>query len=77
MASISSEKIDNTLTAYLNYSFAMNNGYLFYSYLSANSKMKKTLQHNLSPAKIKYFRDTNLQSLLIHSQRLLEGFSKR
>ena len=36
MAPISSEKINNALTAYLSFSFAMNSGYLFSSYLSAN-----------------------------------------
>jgi hypothetical protein len=76
MTSITSEKINNVLTAYLNYSFAMNSGYLFSSYLSAKAKMKKTLNQNLSPSRIKYLRDTGLESLLSYSQRLVEDISK-
>ena len=76
MASISNEKISNALTAYLSFSFAMNSGYLFSSYLSANSKMKKSLQQNLSPPRIKYARDMGLKSLLSYSQGLVEDISK-
>jgi hypothetical protein len=77
MNSITSEKINNVLTAYLNYSFAMNSGYLFSSYLSAKAKMKKMLHQNLSPSRIKYLRDTGLESLLTYSQGLVEDISKR
>lgn len=76
MASIPNEKVNNALTAYLNFSFALNSGYLFSSYLSANLKMKKSLQPNLSPSRIKYARDTGLKSLLSYSQGLVEDISQ-
>ncbi len=77
MSSISSEKINNALTAYLSFSFAMNSGYLFSCYLSANSKMKKSLQQHLYPSRIKDARDIGLKTLLSYGQGLVEDISKR
>lgn len=72
VASISNPKISDAMTAYLSFSFGMNSGYLFYSYLKANAKMKIPLSHKLSPLKIKSIRDTGLKLLLRYIQELKE-----
>jgi hypothetical protein len=72
MASISNNNINNLITSYLNFSFAMNSGYILSSYLSANPKMKKALHENLSPGRIKEVRDNGLNSLLSYSKKVME-----
>jgi hypothetical protein len=76
MDSISNAEINNLLTAYLNFSFALNSGYLLSSYLSSNPKMKKALYENLSPDRIKELRDEGLNSLLSYGQMIMKGVLK-
>lgn len=72
MESISEEKINNILTAYINFSFAMNSGYLLSNYLSVKPKMKEKLHENLSPDRIKEVRDKGLVCLLGYTQRMMQ-----
>lgn len=76
MASISNENINNLLAAYLNFSFAMNSGYILSSYLTANPKMKGKLDEHFSPGRIKEVRDKGLSSLLSYSQMVMEEVLK-
>jgi hypothetical protein len=76
MASISNEDINNLLGAYLNFSFAMNSGYILSSYLITNPKLKGKLQENFSPGRIKEVRDKGLNSLLSYNQTLMEEVLK-
>jgi hypothetical protein len=76
MALNPNEDINNVLTTYLNFSFAMNSGYIFSSYLSANPKMKRKLNTDLSPARIKEVRDTGLNALLSYIQTVIAEVSK-
>ena len=73
---ISNENINNLLAAYLNFSFAMNSGYILSSYLTANPKMKGKLHEHFSPSRIKEVRDKGLSSLLSYSQMLMEEVLK-
>ena len=75
--SFSNAIINNNLEAYLSFLFAMNSAYLFSNYLSANTKMKKTLNSILSPAKIKEIRDHGLNLLLTYNKEVIEEISKQ